>query len=236
MKIALVDDEKNVRLAIKTALKQQGFDIVEFANGQEAFDNTEKETLPDLYILDIMMPVMDGITLLRKLREKGISTPVMFLTSKDEEFDKVLGLELGADDYLCKPFSIRELIARIHVILRRYKTTSQQVPSVSKIIEADPIKLNELSYTATLDGQPLNLTVTEFRILHAFINHSEEVLSRDKLIETSYPDDTYLNDRAVDCHIKRLRKKLSVCTKTKDCIETVYGLGYRFSLNTIPHI
>ncbi len=236
MKIALVDDEKNVRLAIKTALKQQGFDIVEFANGQEAFDNTEKESLPDLYVLDIMMPVMDGISLLRKLREKGISTPVMFLTSKDEEFDKVLGLELGADDYLCKPFSIRELIARIHVILRRYKTTSQQVSSISKIIEAGPITLNELSYTATLDGQSLNLTVTEFRILHAFINHSEEVLSRDKLIETSYPDDTYLNDRAVDCHIKRLRKKLSVCDRTKDCIETVYGLGYRFSLNPIPRI
>ena len=230
MKIALVDDEKKVRMAIKPALKHEGFDIVEFANGQEAFDNIEKESLSDLYVLDIMMPVMDGITLLRKLREKGITTPVMFLTSKDEEFDKVLGLELGADDYLCKPFSIRELIARIHVILRRYKTASKQVQPASKIIEAGPITLNELSYTATLDGQSLNLTVTEFRLLHAFMKHSEEVLSRDKLIEICYPDDTYLNDRAVDCHIKRLRKKLSVCTKTQDCIETVYGLGYRFSL------
>lgn len=234
MKIALVDDEKNVRMAIKTALKHEGFDIVEFANGQEAFNNIDNESLPDLYVLDIMMPVMDGITLLRKLREKGITAPIMFLTSKDEEFDKVLGLELGADDYLCKPFSIRELIARIHVILRRYKNTSKQVSSVSKIIEAGPIKLNELSYSVTLDEKPLNLTVTEFRILQAFIKHPEEVLSRDKLIETSYPDDTYLNDRAVDCHIKRLRKKLSLCIETQECIETVYGLGYRFSLNTKP--
>lgn len=229
MKIALVDDEKNVRLAIKTALKQEGFEVVEFVNGQEAFDCACKDSSPNLYLLDIMMPVMDGITLLRKLRERGISTPVMFLTSKDEEFDKVLGLELGADDYLCKPFSIRELIARIHVILRRYKSTSQNF-SGSKFIEAGPIILNELSYTATLEGNPLVLTVTEFRILQAFINHPEEVLSRDKLIQTSYPDETYLNDRAVDCHIKRLRKKLSICDRTKDCIETVYGLGYRFSI------
>jgi len=229
MKIALVDDEKNVRLAIKTALKQEGFEVVEFVNGQEAFDCACKDLLPDLYLLDIMMPVMDGITLLRKLREKGIFTPVMFLTSKDEEFDKVLGLELGADDYLCKPFSIRELIARIHVILRRYKSTSQNF-SGSKFIEAGPIVLNELSYTAILEGNPLVLTVTEFRILQAFMNHPEEVLSRDKLIQTSYPDETYLNDRAIDCHIKRLRKKLSICDRTKDCIETVYGLGYRFSI------
>lgn len=264
MKIALVDDEKNVRLAIRTALKQEGFDTVEFANGQEAFDScgghtprrlhrdngmfptaipcenersasglvhcADREIPPDLYILDIMMPVMDGITLLRKLREKGISTPVMFLTSKDEEFDKVLGLELGADDYLCKPFSIRELIARVHVILRRYKATSQ-TPFASKTIEAGPITLNELSHTATLGGQPLSLTVTEFRILYAFINHAGEALSRDRLIQASYPDETYLNDRAIDCHIKRLRKKLSGCARTRDCIETVYGLGYRFLLN-----
>ena len=213
MKIALVDDEKNVRMAIKTALKQEGFDIVEFANGQEAFNNTDNESLPDLYVLDIMMPIMDGITLLRKLREKGITAPIMFLTSKDEEFDKVLGLELGADDYLCKPFSIRELIARIHVILRRYKITSQQVSSVSKIIEAGPIKLNELSYSVTLDERPLNLTVTEFRILQAFIKHPEEVLSRDKLIETSYPDDTYLNDLdssfSNNCWLRAMRSENS---------------------------
>lgn len=229
MKIALVDDEKNVRLAIKTALKQEGFEIVEFANGQEAFDGVERQVVPDLYILDIMMPVMDGITLLRKLREKGLSTPVMFLTSKDEEFDKVLGLELGAEDYLCKPFSIRELMARIHVILRRYGTETRQMQETNTL-SAGPISLNELSYTATLEGQPLILTVTEFRILQTFISYPNEVFSRDRLIQASYPEDTYLNDRAIDCHIKRLRKKLSVCFQTQYCIETVYGLGYRFNL------
>lgn len=229
MKIALVDDEKNVRLAIKTALKQEGFDTVEFSNGQVVLDSLEKDMLPDLFILDIMMPVMDGITLLRQLREKGITTPVMFLTSKDEEFDKVLGLELGADDYLCKPFSIRELVARIHVIFRRYGTEPRQIQETNTL-SVGPISLNELSYTATLDGQPLILTVTEFRILQAFISYPNEVFSRDRLIQASYPEETYLNDRAVDCHIKRLRKKLAACPETQDCIKTVYGLGYRFIL------
>ena len=239
MRILLAEDDYVTRKFMTGFLSKYGeCDVT--VDGMEAVDAFlmawEDGDPYDVVCLDIMMPVMDGITLLRKLREKGITTPVMFLTSKDEEFDKVLGLELGADDYLCKPFSIRELIARIHVILRRYKTASKQVQPASKIIEAGPIILNELSYTATLDDHPLNLTVTEFRILQAFIKHPEEVLSRDKLIEICYPDDTYLNDRAVDCHIKRLRKKLSVCTKTQDCIETVYGLGYKFSLNPIPRI
>ena len=116
--IALVDDEKNVRMTIKTALKKEGFEICEFSNGQEIYDALHKGLNPDLIVMDIMMPVLDGIGALRKFREEGIKTPVMFLTSRDEEFDKVLGLELGADDYLCKPFSMRELVARIHVILR----------------------------------------------------------------------------------------------------------------------
>lgn len=219
MKIALVDDEKNVRLAVNTLLSKEGFEVVEYANGQSAWDAVSSGQIPDIFVLDIMMPVMDGITLLRKLREGGIKTPVMFLTSRDEEFDKVLGLELGADDYLCKPFSTKELVARIHVLQRRIAP-----PSAEKLITCKNITLNPAAYTATVNGQPLPLTVTEFRILQAFISHPYEVLTREQLIEISYPDDTYLNDRAVDCHIKRLRKKLP-----EDCIETVYGLGYKWS-------
>lgn len=219
MKIALVDDEKNVRLAVNTLLSKEGFEVVEYANGQSAWDAVSSGQIPDIFVLDIMMPVMDGITLLRKLREGGIKTPVMFLTSRDEEFDKVLGLELGADDYLCKPFSTKELVARIHVLQRRIAP-----PSAEKLITCKNLTLNTAAYTATVNGQPLPLTVTEFRILQAFISHPAEVLTREQLIEISYPDDTYLNDRAVDCHIKRLRKKLP-----EDCIETVYGLGYKWS-------
>ena len=219
MTVALVDDEKNVRLSVKTALKKEGFEVTEFSNGQEALNAVSQNILPDIFILDIMMPVMDGISFLTKIRELRIKTPVMFLTSRDEEFDKVLGLELGADDYLCKPFSVRELIARVKVLLRRSSAAQEE----DKIISSDNITLNLSSYTAFVDGEKIELTVTEFRILEAFIKNKGSVLTRDKLIEISYPDDTYLNDRAIDCHIKRLRKKLP-----ENSIETVYGLGYRF--------
>lgn len=227
MKIAIVDDEKNVRLAIKTALKKENYEIIEFSNGQEAFDSPE---IPDLYILDIMMPVMDGITFLRKIREKGIEVPVMFLTSKDEEFDKVLGLELGADDYLCKPFSIRELIARIHVLLRRRAAFSVKDTNADSILCGGPVSLNETTFNVTVAGVPVVLTVTEFRILQAFLLHKNEVLSREQLIQISYPEETYLNDRAIDCHITRLRKKLSINQLCQNCIETIYGIGYKCTL------
>ena len=219
MTVALVDDEKNVRLSIKTALKKEGFEVTEFSNGQEALNEVCKNILPDIFILDIMMPVMDGISFLTKIRERGIKIPVMFLTSRDEEFDKVLGLELGADDYLCKPFSVRELIARVKVLLRH----ASGMQNEEKIISSDNITLNLSSYSAFVDGKKIDLTVTEWRILEAFIKNRGNVLTREQLIEISYPDDTYLNDRAIDCHIKRLRKKLP-----ENSIETVYGLGYRF--------
>ncbi len=234
MTVALVDDEKNVRLAVRTALAKEGFDVIEFADGQQAFDyvlanNLVPSKMPDIIVLDIMMPVMDGITLLRRLRESGIKTPVIFLTSRDEEFDKILGLELGADDYLCKPFSIKELIARIHVILRRCNANDSAVNAkASKTLRSGGIELDLLSYTAKICGKNVDFTVTEFRILQSFIEHKNEVLSREQLIEIAYPQDTYLNDRAVDCHIKRLRKKIP-----ENCIETVYGLGYKYSEKTL---
>lgn len=229
MTIAVVDDEKNIRLTLKTALEREGFTVHVFPNGAEA----EKEIVHakthfDLCIFDIIMPSMDGLTLLRRLREHAILTPVMFLTSKDEEFDRVLGLELGADDYLCKPFSLRELIARIRVILRRYAANNhaeqEQTPSALNILKSNNgIVLNKIAYNVNLNGTALSLTVTEFRLLEAFLSNKNQVLSREQLIAAAYPDDTYLNDRAIDCHIKRLRKKIG-----STCIETVYGLGYKF--------
>lgn len=229
--IALVDDEKNVRMTIKTALKKEGFEICEFSNGQEAYDAVCGGLNPELVVMDIMMPVMDGIMCLRKLREAGIKTPVMFLTSRDEEFDKVLGLELGADDYLCKPFSMRELIARIHVLLRRYGVSAAVSDNTKRSEEklcCDGLELNLASYTASIDGTQIELTVTEFRLLETFIKNQNIVFSREQLIEICYPEDTYLNDRAIDCHIKRLRKKLSVDEKLSEKIQTVYGAGYKW--------
>ncbi len=227
MLIAVVDDEKNIRMAVCTALKKEGFSVIEFENGKDAFEAQNEQ--PALYILDIMMPVMDGITLLRSLRENGNKTPVMFLTSKDDEFDKILGLELGADDYLCKPFSMRELITRVKVILRRTgaPTTSElenQHEEKISSLKAGNITIFPSSYTAEKNGTPLQLTITEFRLLKTFAENPDTALTRDQLISAAYPEDTYLNDRAVDCHIKRLRKKTG-----SECIETIYGLGYRFN-------
>lgn len=235
--IALVDDEKNVRMTIKTALKKEGFETVEFANGQEIYDSVKSGLNPELIVMDIMMPVMDGIMCLKKLRDDGIKTPVMFLTSRDEEFDKVLGLELGADDYLCKPFSMRELVARIHVLLRRcsyHESASDNTNAGGEnsnnknILRSGSLELNLLSYTAKINQKSIELTVTEFRLLEGFLKNQNIVLSRDQLIEISYPEDTYLNDRAIDCHIKRLRKKLSCDEKLSEKIQTVYGAGYKW--------
>lgn len=235
--IALVDDEKNVRMTIKTALKKEGFETVEFANGQEIYDSVKSGLNPELIVMDIMMPVMDGIMCLKKLRDDGIKTPVMFLTSRDEEFDKVLGLELGADDYLCKPFSMRELVARIHVLLRRcsyHESASDNTNAGGEnfnnknILRSGSLELNLLSYTAKINQKSIELTVTEFRLLEGFLKNQNIVLSRDQLIEISYPEDTYLNDRAIDCHIKRLRKKLSCDENLSEKIQTVYGAGYKW--------
>ncbi len=231
MTIAVVDDEKNVRQALKVALEREKFNVVSYSNGKEALDainqnGSSDNIIPNLYILDIMMPVMDGLTFFRKLKELYPSMPAMFLTSRDEEFDKVLGLELGADDYLCKPFSMRELIARIHVLLRRLESSKATEPSSTSsasIISDGDLSLNPTSYIAYCNKSPLDLTVTEFRLLEGFLRHINDVLTREQLIEIAYPDDTYLNDRAIDCHIKRLRKKIG-----NNRIETVYGLGYRF--------
>ena len=187
MLIAVVDDEKTIRMAVSTALKKEGFSVLEYENGKAAFEARQKQ--PALYLLDIMMPVMDGITLLRSLRESGDKTPVMFLTSKDDEFDKILGLELGADDYLCKPFSMRELITRIKVILRRTgaaKTSESENQENQKeektpSLKAGNITIFSSSYTAEKDGTPLQLTITEFRLLKTFAENPDAALTRDQL-------------------------------------------------------
>lgn len=230
--IALVDDEKNVRMTLKTALKREGFKTIEHSNGLEALEAVNSGIQVELYVLDIMMPVMDGITFLRKLREKGISTPVIFLTSRDEEFDKILGLELGADDYLCKPFSMRELIARIHVVLRRTgrkenNSTDTAAQNIQKLVSGN-LMLNLQAYTAEISGKNIELTVTEFRLLEFFLKNPDIVFSREQLLQACYPEDTFLNDRAIDCHIKRLRKKLSSDVTLEKRIQTVYGAGYKY--------
>ena len=164
---------------------------------------------------------------LRRLRALSERLPILFLTSRDEEFDRVLGLELGADDYLCKPFSMRELVARVRVLFRR-RALRRDPTTATQVLVAGDLMLDLDRFQAAWKGSPLALTVTEFRILHALARHPGRVKTRQQLVEEGYPEDTYVSDRTVDTHIKRLRKKLAAVDADADPVETMYGLGYRW--------
>jgi len=226
--IALVDDEEHIRETVGYALKKEGFQVETWADGAAAWKAFE-ERLPEIAILDIMLPRMDGLELCRRLRGISEDLPIIFLTSRDEEFDRVLGLELGADDYLCKPFSMRELIARVKVLLRRLALARRpRGETEEKLLEIGALELDLQRYTVRWQGESVPLTVTEFMVLHALARHPGHVKSRQQLMEEGYPHDTYVSDRTIDSHIKRLRKKLATADPEFDAIETVYGLGYRY--------
>lgn len=226
--IALVDDEENIRETVGFALRREGYQVEIYEDGAAAWDRLQHQ-LTDVAVLDITMPRMDGLDLCRRLRHRSESLPIIFLTSRDEEFDRVLGLELGADDYLCKPFSMRELIARVKVLFRRLALDKGGTHgSDEKLFQAGPLQLDLRRYTAHLHQQAVSLTVTEFMILHALVRHPGHVKTRQHLMQEGYPHDTYVSDRTIDSHIKRLRRKLSQVDPEFDGIETVYGLGYRY--------
>ncbi len=226
--VAIVDDEATIRETVEYALTREGFRTSVHADGVDAWESFE-EALPDLVVLDILMPRMDGLELCRKLRGLSDSLPIIFLTSRDEEFDRVLGLELGADDYLCKPFSMRELIARVKVLFRRM-SLRQEVASTSEdaLLRVGDLCLDGNRHQAYWGDAEVALTVTEFRILAALVKHPGHVKSRAQLLEEGYPDDTYVSERTIDSHIKRLRRKFERLAPGAELIETVYGLGYRY--------
>jgi two-component system response regulator ChvI len=227
--IALVDDEQNIRETVGYAIRKAGYRVSLFADGLEAWSSFEN-SLPDLVILDVIMPRMDGLELCRRIRSLSDRIPLIFLTSRDEEFDRILGLELGADDYLCKPFSTRELIARIKVLFRRLALSNQvQLPEEEDTIECGEMRIDRLRFTATWREQSLPLTVTEFRMLQALIAQPGHVKTRRQLIREAYPDDTYVSERTVDTHIKRIRKKLVQVDPDFSAVESIYGLGYRYN-------
>ncbi len=232
-RVALVDDEENIRETVGFALRREGYRVDAFADGAaawEAFGAGAAGTaaLPDLAVLDILMPRMDGLELCRRLRALSEAMPIIFLTSKDEEIDRVLGLELGADDYLCKPFSMRELTARVKVLFRRLAMARSAGGGPGRRLAVGALELDLDRYQASWDGRALPLTVTEFLILNALARRPGHVKTRQQLIEEGYPHDTYVSDRTIDSHIKRLRKKIVGTAPEFDGIETVYGLGYRY--------
>jgi two-component system response regulator ChvI len=225
--IALVDDEESIRTLVGRALKQEGYSVECYADGEQAWAVFSRR-LPDLAILDILLPRVDGLELCRRIRALSAEIPLIFLSSRDEEFDRVLGLELGADDYLCKPFSTRELIARIKVLFRRLALEPRTAAEAEELICCGSLTLDSLRHRASYKGAPLPLTVTEFRLLAALARNPEHVKTREQLLREGYPHDQYMSDRTVDSHIKRIRRKLAGLDPGFDGIETIYGLGYRY--------
>jgi two-component system response regulator ChvI len=224
----VIDDEANIRETVTYALRREGYRVEAYADGQEAWDAFQ-HAMPDVVVLDIIMPRMDGLELCRRVRGSSEAVPIIFLTSRDEEFDRVLGLELGADDYLCKPFSMRELVARVKVLFRRLALGRTATSDAEEeLLEVGELELDLRRYTARWRGTPVALTVTEFMILHALVRHPGHVKTRQQLMDEGYPHDTFVSDRTIDSHIKRLRKKICAVDPDFDGIETVYGLGYRY--------
>lgn len=228
--VAIVEDEQNIRENVSFALKREGYQVESYADGLAAWEAFET-SLPDLVILDIIMPRMDGLDLCRRVRTLSQTIPIVFLTSRDEEFDRVLGLELGADDYLCKPFSMRELVARVKVLFRRLSLLNDRATpdGEEELLTIGDLVLDLRRYTARWGNQTVPLTVTEFMMLHALVRRPGHVKTRQQLMEQGYPHDTYVSDRTIDSHIKRIRKKFSSLDEAFDQIETVYGLGYRYT-------
>jgi DNA-binding response OmpR family regulator len=226
-RIAVVDDEATLRDTLSEALAREGYEVAAYGDGAEAWSAFQR-SLPDVAILDVLMPRMDGLELCRRLRSLSEQLPIVFLTSRDEEFDRVLGLELGADDYLCKPFSMRELAARVKVLLRRAALRREPAPPAPRELRAAELALDLDRYEARWRGAPVAFTVTEFRLLLALARHPGHVKTRAQLLAQAYPDDTFVSDRTIDSHVKRLRRKFEAADPGFDLLETVYGLGYRW--------
>jgi two-component system response regulator ChvI len=226
--IALVDDDKNILASVAMLLEQEGYHVKSFSDPAAALTALSGSP-PDLAILDIKMPRMDGLELLRRLRQAVAELPVIFLTSKDEEIDELMGLNAGADDYIRKPFSQRLLLERVRAVLRR----GSSAPAVPGELKKEPLVRGKLAldpqrHECTWEGKPVRLTVTEFLILQALAQRPGFVKSRDSLMDAAYDDQVYVDDRTIDSHIKRLRKKFKAVADDFDAIETLYGVGYRY--------
>lgn len=230
-KVLVVDDEMSILTLLKYNLEQAGYDVLTAMDGEEAIYTTVAES-PDLLILDLMLPKLDGLDVCKQLRQKKIFTPILMLTAKDDEFDKVLGLELGADDYMTKPFSPREVIARVKAILRRMEIREDK-PSLTEMKEEDQISIGDLAiypekYEAYFNEILLELTPKEFELLVFLTKNKGRVLTRDHLLSSVWNYDFAGDTRIVDVHISHLREKIEKNTRKPLYIKTIRGLGYKF--------
>jgi two-component system response regulator ChvI len=227
--IALVDDDHNILTSVSIALEAEGYRIMTYTDGESALDGF-KTSPPDLAVLDIKMPRMDGMEMLRRLRQKS-DMPVIFLTSKDEEIDELFGLKMGADDFIRKPFSQRLLVERVKAVMRRNaakEPTNNKEAAHPKLLQHGLLCIDSAHHACTWRGEPVKLTVTEFLLLEALVSRPGVVKSRNALMDAAYDDQVYVDDRTIDSHIKRLRRKFKAVDNTFDMVETLYGIGYRF--------
>jgi two-component system response regulator ChvI len=227
--IALVDDDRNILASVSMTLEAEGFAVRTYSDGTEALKALTAQPV-DLAILDIKMPRMDGMELLERLR-RSTALPVIFLTSKDDEVDEIMGLRMGADDYIKKPFSQRLLIERIRTLLRREaakrEDTGPAAAGAESVVRGD-LAMDPLRHACTWKGEPVQLTVTEFLLLKALAQRPGHVKSRDQLMDAAYVEHIYVDDRTIDSHVKRLRKKFKAADTDFAMIETLYGVGYRY--------
>ena len=240
-KITLVDDDENIVASVSLALESHGHEVMSYYDGASGLAALESDP-PDLAILDVKMPRMDGMELLRRLRQTS-AIPVIMLTSKDEEIDEILGFNLGADDYIHKPFSQRLLIERVKAVLRRARPEDAEdqlelggaagpaaaaAAAASKALKRGKLTLDPARHDCLWDGKPVKLTVTEFLLLQSLAQRPGFVQSRDNLMDAAYDDQVYVDDRTIDSHVKRMRKKFRQVDNEFDAIETLYGVGYRY--------
>ena len=234
-KITLVDDDENIVTSVSLALESHGHNVKAYYDGAAGLAALENEP-PDLAILDVKMPRMDGMEVLRRLRRTS-DVPVIILTSKDDEIDEILGFNLGADDYIPQPFSQRLLIERVKAVLRRSGVEGEDVQATgaqaaadasARAIKRGKLTLDPARHDCLWDGRPVKLTVTEFLLLQALAQRPGFVKSRDNLMDAAYDDQVYVDDRTIDSHIKRMRKKFREVDPEFDAIETLYGVGYRY--------
>lgn len=225
-KILIIEDEESIRMALEDDLSFEGYEVASTADGRQGFELAVADHY-DLIILDIMLPKMDGFDVCKQLRQQKITTPILMLTAKSQEIDKVLGLELGADDYVTKPFSPRELQARIKAILRRTQNLSKNMDT----FHIGNIEINFKTYEAKKGGESLYLTALEYALLSFFMNHQNEVLERDIILDEIWGQDVFVTPRTVDTHIANLRKKIEPDAKNPKYILSVRGVGYKFKVD-----
>ncbi|AGU51493.1 putative transcriptional regulatory protein BaeR [Variovorax paradoxus B4] len=220
-RIVIVEDELDIASVVQDYLRHAGYETTHFADGQSALDHLIASP-PELTLLDIMLPRLDGIEVLRRAREHT-SHPIIMLTARIEEVDRLLGLELGADDYVCKPFSPRELVARVRAVLRRTAPPAERSQALQGM---HGLMLDDVHWRASLEGTPLNLTRREFGLLQVLSRHPGRIFSRARLLELAYDDTMDVTERAIDSHVKNLRRKLGAVTPSHDWIRSVYGVGF----------